>query len=160
MTGEPLENETEPDLGAHTFNAGTWESEQAELRFQGQSGVPEFPVSCSYMVRLSLVLISVPELSLSWLSTVCSGILVAWLSKEGRKEITRGCRCLPPHPLPDCPSSRSAMSPEEKEEDSRDQLMVLVAHLAFPSALQFLAFLWRLCLWGTCSSWGHLRLPD
>lgn len=45
MTGEPLENETEPDLGAHTFNAGTWESEQAELQFQGQSGVPEFPVT-------------------------------------------------------------------------------------------------------------------
>lgn len=32
-------NETEPDLGAHTFNAGTWESEQAELRFQGQPGL-------------------------------------------------------------------------------------------------------------------------
>lgn len=28
MTREPLENETGPDLGAHTFNAGTWESKQ------------------------------------------------------------------------------------------------------------------------------------
>lgn len=58
MTRDPLENETEPDLGAHTFNAGTWESEQAELQFQGQSGVPEFPVTWWDLAWCSLVFLS------------------------------------------------------------------------------------------------------